>query len=219
MSRPRSTIGGGQADLAKAGYIPFAPKLRSSRPSLEISLLECSFAMRSATAGSQYRMTISGTLDKRFSTAEQPIDWERVDDALAGAELYWLATVRKDGRPHVTPVVGVWLDDAFVFCTGSTEQKFRNLEHDPAVAVTTGTNTWKDGLDVVIEGVAQRVTGRDALKTLADAFREKYGDDWDFENDDEVFNPNQQAAHVFRVAPSKVIAFAKSPHGQTTFRF
>ncbi|MGB8390713.1 MAG: hypothetical protein WCE76_23760 [Mycobacterium sp.] len=38
---------------------------------------------------------------------------------------------------------------AFVFCTGPTEQKFRNLEHDPAVALTTGTSRWQDGLDLV----------------------------------------------------------------------
>jgi hypothetical protein len=71
----------------------------------------------------------------------------------------------------------------------------------------------------VIEGAVERVTGRARLAELADSFRAKYGDPWDFENDDEVFNPNQQAAHVFRVTPTKVIAFAKSPHGQTTFRF
>jgi nitroimidazol reductase NimA-like FMN-containing flavoprotein (pyridoxamine 5'-phosphate oxidase superfamily) len=163
-------------------------------------------------------MTINGKLDPRFSEAKQATDWRVVNDALTRAELYWLTTVRRDGRPHVTPVVAVWVDATFVFCTGPTEQKFRNLEHGPAVAVTTGNNTWKDGLDVVIEGAVERVTGRTRLKELADAFRAKYGNDWDFENDDDVFNPSQQAAHVFRVAPTKVIAFAKSPHGQTTFR-
>jgi PPOX class probable F420-dependent enzyme len=163
-------------------------------------------------------MTITGHLDARFSQATEPLDWKLVDHALSNAELYWVSTVREDGRPHVTPVVAVWLDDTFVFCTGPTEQKFRNLEHDPAIVITTGTNTWQDGLDVVIEGVAQRVTGYATLKELADAFREKYGDAWDFENDDEVFNPEQQGAHVFRVRTEKVIAFAKSPHGQTTYR-
>ena len=103
-----------------------------------------------------------------------------------------------------------------MFCTGPTEQKFRNLERSKAVAVTPGNNAWADGLDVV-EGVAQRITGRDVLKSLADVFRAKYGDAWDFANDDEVFNPSQQAAQVFRVPPDKVLAFAKSPHGQTTF--
>ena len=110
------------------------------------------------------------------------------------------------------------MGDGLVFCTGPDEQKFRNLEHGSAVAITTGTNTWDDGLDVVVEGTAVRVIGRGELTALADSYREKYGTDWDFANDDEVFNPDQQAAHVFRVAPVKVIAFAKSPHGQTTFR-
>jgi nitroimidazol reductase NimA-like FMN-containing flavoprotein (pyridoxamine 5'-phosphate oxidase superfamily) len=162
-------------------------------------------------------MTTKGKLDARFSQATEPVGWQQVSDTLAAAELYWLTTVRGNGRPHVTPLVGVWVDDAFVFCTGPTEQKFRNLEQSKAVAITTGNNAWADGLDVVVEGVAQRITGRDALKTLADAFRAKYGDAWDFANDGEVFNPNQQAAHVFRVPPDKVLAFAKSPHGQTTF--
>jgi hypothetical protein len=163
-------------------------------------------------------MTTKGKLDARFSQATEPVGWQQVSDTLAAAELYWLTTVRGNGRPHVTPLVGVWVDDAFVFCTGPTEQKFRNLEQSKAVAITTGNNVWADGLDVVVEGVAQRITGRDALKTLADAFRAKYGDAWDFANDGEVFNPNQQAAHVFRVPPDKVLAFAKSPHGQTRFR-
>lgn len=163
-------------------------------------------------------MTTKGKLDARFSQATEPVGWQQVSDTLAAAELYWLTTVRGNGRPHVTPLVGVWVDDAFVFCTGPTEQKFRNLEQSKAVAITTGNNAWADGLDVVVEGAAQRITGSDALKTLADAFRAKYGDAWDFANDGEVFNPNQQAAHVFRVPPDKVLAFAKSPHGQTRFR-
>lgn len=162
-------------------------------------------------------MTITGTLDTRFSEATQPVSWEQVSDALARAELYWLTTVRGDGRPHVTPLCGVWAGGAFVFCTGAGEQKARNLEHGSAAAVTTGVNTWKDGLDVVVEGAVTRVRGRAALRELADAYREKYSNEWDFDADDEVFDPGETAALVFRVDPVKVIAFAKSPHGQTTF--
>jgi nitroimidazol reductase NimA-like FMN-containing flavoprotein (pyridoxamine 5'-phosphate oxidase superfamily) len=163
-------------------------------------------------------MTMDGKLDKRFGETDQAADWNTVSGALAGAELYWLTTVRGDGRPHVTPLVGVWLDDSFVFCTGSDEQKFRNLERNASVAVTTGVSTWKDGLDVVVEGSVARLTGGQTLKRIADAYREKYNGEWDFGNDDEVFDPDGVRAHVFRVAPTKVIAFAKSPHGQTTFR-
>lgn len=164
-------------------------------------------------------MTITGTLDHRFSEATEPTGWRAAAGALDAAQLYWLTTVRGDGRPHVTPLVGVWVDDAFVFCTGPAEQKARNLQTSAAVVVTTGTNTWNAGLDVVVEGTAARVTGRDRLTALADAYRAKYGGDWDFDCDDEVFDPAGEAAIVYQVSPAKVIAFAKSPHGQTTFRF
>ena len=50
---------------------------------------------------------------------------------LENAELYWLTTVRNDGRPHVTPLIGVMQDGAVHSCTGLGEQKARNLEHSP----------------------------------------------------------------------------------------
>jgi hypothetical protein len=164
-------------------------------------------------------MTITGILDTRFSEAGEPTEWPDANRALETAELYWLTTVRKDGRPHTTPLVGGWVDRSFVFCTGPAEQKAHNLEHQTALTVVTGTNTWRAGLDVVVEGAAVRVTGAQNLKALADVFRAKYGDDWDFAVDDEVFDPDGTSAHVFRVTPTKVLAFAKSPHGQTRFRF
>ncbi|MDV3125496.1 pyridoxamine 5'-phosphate oxidase family protein [Mycobacterium sp. 21AC1] len=163
-------------------------------------------------------MTIPGTLDQRFSEATEPADWQTVTTALTSAELYWLTTVRADGRPHVTPLVGVWTDGTFVFCTGLSEQKARNLEHGASVAVTTGVNTWNTGLDVIVEGNADRVTGQATLTGLADDYRQKYGDDWDFDADAEVFDPDGTRAYVFRVTPAKILAFAKSPHGQTRFR-
>jgi hypothetical protein len=137
---------------------------------------------------------------------------------MGSAELYWLTTVREDGRPHTVPLVGVWVDGRFAFCTGASEQKYRNLEHGAAVTVVTGTNTWQSGLDVVVEGTAKRAVGRETLKALADAYRAKYGDDWNFAVDDELFDPDGTSAHVFLVSPAKVLAFAKSPHGQTRFR-
>src|SRR3954447_8612020 len=144
-------------------------------------------------------MTITGTLDTRFSQATEPTEWADTKRVLETAELYWLTTVRKDGRPHTTPLVGVWMDRSFVFCTGPTEQKAHNLEHLTALTVVTGSNTWQAGLDVVVEGAAVRVTGAQNLTALADAFRAKYGDDWDFAVDDEVFDHEGMGAYVFRV--------------------
>ncbi len=168
-------------------------------------------------------MKLEGKLDTRFSEATEPVGWQQVSDALAAAQLYWLTTVRKDGRPHVTPLIGAWVDDGFVFCTGPEEQKAQNLAASTAVAVTTGVNAWKDGLDVVIEGNAERVTGLDTLTPFADAIREKYHGEWDFTPHENGFGHTDDSgdshiAYVFRVPPDKVLAFAKGPHGQTRFR-
>src|ERR1700744_4885914 len=114
-------------------------------------------------------------LDHRFSEADaSPISWEDTRRALEAAELFWISTVRADGRPHVTPLVAVWLDDALHFATGPDEQKALNIAADPRVALTTGASDWQGGLDVVIEGKAMRVTSADKLRRLAEAWAQKW---------------------------------------------
>jgi len=160
-------------------------------------------------------------IDSRFSDPDAgPTPWSAAAQALERAELYWLTTVRADGRPHVTPLIGVAQDGAVHFCTGLREQKARNLEARREVALTTGNNTWARGLDIVVEGTAVRVTDRDALQSLADAYEAKYGSVWHFDVGDGAFvGAGEDAAAVFRIEPSKVLAFAKEPHAQTTYRF
>ena len=63
-------------------------------------------------------------IDTRFSepgSAATP--WSQTRGVLEAAELFWTTTVRADGRPHVSPLVAVWLDDALHFSTGAEEQK------------------------------------------------------------------------------------------------
>jgi general stress protein 26 len=159
-------------------------------------------------------------IDRRFSDPEAgPTPWPDAKHVLEQAELYWLTTVRTDGRPHVTPLIGVLQDGVMHFCTGLREQKARNLEHSGQVALTTGNNTWARGLDVVVEGTAVRVVDRDALQRLADAYEAKYGSEWHFDVGDGVFDTGQDAAAVFRIEPTKVLAFAKEPHAHTRYRF
>jgi hypothetical protein len=71
----------------------------------------------------------------------------------------------------VTPLIGVWQDGAVHFCTGLREQKAHNLEHHRRVALTTGSNAWVRGVDVVVEGTAARVTEPATLQRLADGLR------------------------------------------------
>jgi pyridoxine/pyridoxamine 5'-phosphate oxidase len=158
--------------------------------------------------------------DSRFSDPDAvPTPWPDVAQGLERAELYWLTTVRADGRPHVTPLVAVAEGATVHFCTGLGEQKARNLEQNRQVALTTGANTWARGLDVVVEGIAVRVAGDDELQRLADAYEAKYGSVWHFDVVDGAFANGEQIAAVFRIEAAKVLAFAKQPHGQTRYRF
>ena len=164
---------------------------------------------------------MEGKLDKRFSDPDaEATPWAETFGVLERAELYWLTTVRRDGRPHVTPLIGVAQDDSVYFCTGPDEQKARNLEHNDSVALTTGDNAWASGLDVVVEGKAVRIADDEDLRQLAAAWEAKYGSVWHFDVGDGMFRHSDGGgAAVFRIEASKVMAFAKDPHGQTTYRF
>jgi nitroimidazol reductase NimA-like FMN-containing flavoprotein (pyridoxamine 5'-phosphate oxidase superfamily) len=66
-------------------------------------------------------------LDDRFSdSGVVATQWEDARRLIESAQLFWIATVRSDGRPHATPLVAVWLDDALYFTTGPDEQKAIN---------------------------------------------------------------------------------------------
>ena len=144
--------------------------------------------------------------------------WSDVEEVLTGAEIFWISTVRRDGRPHVTPLPAIWLDGALHFCTGTGEQKTRNLGSEPRCALTTGRNELHGGLDVVVEGTAERLTDAAKLRQLAGLWKSKL--DWDFEVGDGVFHDGGgRTAHVFAVRPAKVLAFGKGPYSQTRYRF
>ena len=160
-------------------------------------------------------------LDARYGDPEATArSWEEAADLLARAEVSWLTTVRPDGRPHVTPLITVWWDGALHFVTGVDERKARNLEQNRDVVLTTGTSTLHGGLDVVVEGVAERVTDPGELSALAAAWEEKYGAEWHFDVVDGGFgSQGESLGAVFRVRPVTVFGFGKAPYSQTRWRF
>ncbi len=160
-------------------------------------------------------------LDPRYSdpAATAPA-WADAEAMLAGAELFWISTVRPDGRPHVTPLPAVWSEGALHFCTGPEERKALNLAGNPHVVLTTGTNTWDKGYDLVVEGEAVRVADDGRLGELAAAWEAKYGSFWHFEVRDGHFQHGAGHALVFSVAPRTVFGFGKGePFSQTRWRF
>ena len=141
-------------------------------------------------------------------------------DVLEAAGLFRISTVRGDGRPHVTPLPAVRDEGRLHFCTGPGEQKVVDLARNPHVALSTGCNRWKEGLDVVIDGDAVHVTDDSRLRTLADLWRRTYHGDWDFAVERGMFrHADGGSALVFEVAPTKVFEFAIGRFAQTRYRF
>ena len=174
----------------------------------------------------------AGELMTDFSSpGAAPTSWADALKVLQTAEIFWLSTVRPDGRPHVTPLITVWADGALHFCTGRTERKARNLEENPWCVLTTGTNLMNEGLDVVLAGAAERLTEDHVLQRLADRWACKY--DWRFEVRDGAFwdseAPSESApsdppaageAHVFQVRPVTVHAYGRGEdYTATRWRF
>jgi nitroimidazol reductase NimA-like FMN-containing flavoprotein (pyridoxamine 5'-phosphate oxidase superfamily) len=161
-------------------------------------------------------------LDPRFSDQKAvATGWEETRRVLEDAELFWITTVRVDGRPHVTPLVAVWLDDAIHFATGAGEQKAVNLRTSQNVILTTGCNDWEQGLDVVVEGEAVQVIDERVLERLAEAWAAKWDARWQYEVHKRSFRHEggSEAVLVFAVKPAKVLAFAKGTFGQTRHQF
>lgn len=152
-----------------------------------------------------------------------PTEWAQARGGLRDAEVYWLSTVRPDGRPHVTTLLGVWLDGALYFCTGPGERKARNPAQNPHCILTTGRNDLADGVDLVVEGDAATVSDEAELNRVADTYESKYGrrftapeGTWSGLGD----AIRDGSALVYRVAPSKVLGFGKGKKfSQTRWRF
>lgn len=101
-----------------------------------------------------------------YGAGEMP--WSRAAEALdTGAQApetaSYLGTVRPDGRPHAAGIGVAYLDGDMYFTSGPHTRKSRNLAHNPACTVSMRL----DGIDLVVEGEAQRVTDAETLEQVA----------------------------------------------------
>src|SRR5215471_8404563 len=89
-----------------------------------------------------------------FEPYDAPIPWAQARRRLQDAhDTYWLATTRPDGTPHVRPILGVWVDERLHFVSGFATRKTRHLAAEPQVTIAVSA----DGIDLVVEGRAERV--------------------------------------------------------------
>lgn len=154
-----------------------------------------------------------------FSSPDaQATPWASALAVIGEAEVFWLSTVRSDGRPHVTPLLAAWSLGGMCFTTGDEERKARNLEHDPRCVLTTGTNALT-GMDVVIEGVASLVDERSDREQVVGDLERKYGSHltspegpWYGLGEAVIAGDTR----LYRVAPSVGFAFGKLPTSSQT---
>jgi hypothetical protein len=137
------------------------------------------------------------------------------------ARTTWLTTLNEDGSPHVTAVGALWLDGAYWFQTGPTHKR-HNVERDPRCTIAVSVRD----ADVVVEGVASRVTDPELIARAAKGWADG---GWPAEPDPSgtgitaPFNAPSQGPppwSVYRVEPrSATVVSGVEPGGLTRFTF
>ena len=132
------------------------------------------------------------------------LSWTWVGEKMSECHAFWVATVHPSNRPHVMPVWGVWLNDAFFFSTGRKSRKGRNLAANPACTVTND-----DGEEaVIVEGSAEEVKDAAALKGVAAAYKKKY-----------KMDPRSMDEPIFVVRPRTVFGFIEESFPKSATRW
>jgi hypothetical protein len=154
----------------------------------------------------------------------EPLSWDEIVRRFDEERWYWVATTRRDGRPHVRPVLAV-LVDAKVYSTSSPKAtKGRNLELHPVCSITARARA----IDIVIEGATKWIDDRQTLEQVASAYRSKYG--WPVTiRADGMFDAPYGAPtagappyRVYEITPSRVYGFGTDDDlgvRSTRFRF
>ena len=156
-----------------------------------------------------------------------PLDWSRAYDLLltsiGGIDInYFLGTIRPDGRPHVAGFGALWFEDALNLVSGPNTQKSKNLAANPNCTVAVAL----DGIDLAMNGIAERVTDRAKLEDTAKAYRD---DGWPAEVDatgEALIAPFSAPSagtapwYLYRITFDSVTGVAtREPNGATRWRF
>lgn len=133
------------------------------------------------------------------------LSWAWVARKMNRCRTFWLATIHAaHGRPHVMPVWGVWLGDAFFFSTGRKSRKGQNLSANPACTIANDNGQEA----VVVEGFAEEIKGAAALERVAVAYEKKY-----------KMDPRSMGEPIFIVRPRTVFGFIEKSFPKSATRW
>jgi nitroimidazol reductase NimA-like FMN-containing flavoprotein (pyridoxamine 5'-phosphate oxidase superfamily) len=133
------------------------------------------------------------------------LPWRWVREQMGECRTYWVATLHASAaRPHVMPVWGLWLDDAFYFSTGRQSRKGQNLAANPACTVTND-----DGQEaVIVEGRAEELKSAAGLERVAGAYQKKY-----------KMDPRSMGEPIFVVRPKTVFGLIEKSFPKSATRW
>lgn len=151
--------------------------------------------------------------------------WSRPRDLLASGTpqstiTFFLGTTGPDGRPHAAGVGALWLDGELYFTSSPAARKARNLAANPACTISVSL----EGMDLILEGDAARVTHQPTLEAAAARYREG---GWPAQVEGEAFTAPYSAPsagpppwHLYRLTIHTAFGVAgKEPCGATRWRF
>lgn len=148
------------------------------------------------------------------ATVDNLLGWDRVEARLLDSVVYWMATTRPDGRPHVVPRWGVWLDGRLWYDGSPDTIHARNLAANPACVLHLEDGTKA----VIVEGTAAPSVpvGDDLGVRLSVEFGRKYADLGYAPTPDSWSGPGAGGLSVF--VPFKTLAWTEFPTDVTRFR-
>jgi nitroimidazol reductase NimA-like FMN-containing flavoprotein (pyridoxamine 5'-phosphate oxidase superfamily) len=133
------------------------------------------------------------------------LSWAWVARKMNNCRTFWLSTIHAaNGRPHVMPLWGVWVDDAFSFSTGRKSRKGQNLAANSACTIANDDAAKA----VIIEGQAVEVEDAFALERIATAYKKKY-----------KMDPLRMKEPIYRVRPTKVFGFIEKSFPKSATRW
>lgn len=136
------------------------------------------------------------------------LPWSWAAERLARSHDYWVATRWPDGRPHLSPVWGVWRGGALEWSCSARSRKALNLAADPRCSAATAD----PDEPVVVDGTVEAITARDELEAFTAAADEKYGGRYGAV----ALDP---ATTAFRLRPATVIALQEADFTGTPTRW
>jgi general stress protein 26 len=107
------------------------------------------------------------------------LPWSWARQRLEKSHNYWISTTKPDGSPHMMVIWGLWLDGAFLFSTGKSSRKGKNLAKTPRCVI----GTEKAHEAVVVEGEIEINSNPKLRKKFNNAYQKKYK--WDMSTFDE----------------------------------